>query len=357
MSDYLSAKCPVIFRLIALAIMVVSARSTSAGAQTFTIDPARSSVVFEIRHVTSTVTGTFSRFEGEFTVDRDRPEHSAVTFTIEVTSLATDDSRRTARLNRDDFFATSRFPTIRFQSTRWKIKPPADYEITGDLTIKGVTKPLVVHVKPPHDSGQWAATAKLDRRHFGVSGGPPGLIGNEVDVRISLEGRAVGAPSTMTSVGLATMVSRDEPGERLVLRGTVYEADGTTPVSGAKLYVYHTDGSGKYSIAEAGVGDERNARLQSRLATDAQGRFEIQTILPGPYPGGKTPRHIHIMVTAPGGTEHNATFQFANDPNLTPKDYQRHGQDGTFSGIRPAERGADGMLYCVRDIRLRSVRR
>lgn len=342
---------------IALGLSVAGASPTFAAAERFVVDPAHSSVVFEIRHLVSKVTGTFSRFEGEFTLDRERPERGTVTFAIEVASLATDDSRRTARLSRDDFFATSRFPTIRFQSTSWKPKHPPDYEIAGDLTIKGVTKPVVVRVKPPNGSGRWEATARLDRRDFGLTGGPPGLIGNEVDVRIGLAARAVPGGSTAESVATTvTMVPQNEPGERLSLRGTVFESDGRTPVPGAKLYVYHTDASGRYSAAESGVGDERNPRLQCRLETDHQGRFEILTIFPGPYPGGKTPRHIHIMVTAPGGAGQNATFQFANDPNLTPDDYQRHGSDGTFSAIRPTERGPDGVLSCVRDIRLRSLR-
>ncbi len=175
--------------------------------------------------------------------------------------------------------------------------------------------------------------------------------------RIDLGAQSGKAASTVAeATATVTMVSREEPGERLSLRGTIFEADGKTPVPGAKLYVYHTDASGKYSATEAGVGDERNPRLQCRLTTDARGRFEIQTILPGPYPGGKTPRHIHILVTTPGGKEHNASFQFAGDPNLTPDDYRQHGSDGTFSGIRPTERGPDGALACVRDIRLRAGR-
>jgi protocatechuate 3,4-dioxygenase beta subunit len=173
---------------------------------------------------------------------------------------------------------------------------------------------------------------------------------------LSVAGVCFALAAAARSVGIVTLVSPDEPGERLGVRGTVFEADGRTPVPGARLYVYHTDASGRYSGTEAGVGDERNPRLHGRLETDHRGRFEIQTILPGPYPGGRTPRHIHILVTTPAGTEQNATFQFAHDPNLTPEDYQKHGRDGTFSAIRPAERGPDGGLLCVRDIRLRSVR-
>jgi protocatechuate 3,4-dioxygenase beta subunit len=93
-----------------------------------------------------------------------------------------------------------------------------------------------------------------------------------------------------------------------------------------------------------------------RLKTDERGRYAIRTILPGPYPGGKTQRHIHIIVTTADGAEHNATFSFAGDPNLTPEDYERHGRDGTFSSIRPAERTADGPLTCIRDIRLPATR-
>jgi protocatechuate 3,4-dioxygenase beta subunit len=149
-----------------------------------------------------------------------------------------------------------------------------------------------------------------------------------------------------------SMVAVEEPGEPLILRGTVYAADGTTPLAAAALYLYHTDDSGIYSTADDGM-NERNPRLQCRLHTDARGRYAVRTILPGPYPGGRTPRHIHIIVTIAEGREHNATFSFAGDPNHTPEDYERHGRDGTFSSIRPAERNADGVLECVRDIRVR----
>lgn len=79
--------------------------------------------------------------------------------TIEVATLATDDGRRTARLNQDGFFVTSRFPKNHFQSTSWKPKSSPDSEIGGDLTIKGVTRRVEVRVQPPSGSGRWEATA------------------------------------------------------------------------------------------------------------------------------------------------------------------------------------------------------
>jgi protocatechuate 3,4-dioxygenase beta subunit len=151
------------------------------------------------------------------------------------------------------------------------------------------------------------------------------------------------------------MIAPEEPGERLILRGTVFAADGTTPLPDAAVYIYHTDAAGVYSEDDAGM-NERRPRLHCRLTTDAHGRYAVRTILPGPYPGGKTPRHIHIILTSPDGAEHNATFSFAGDPNLTRDDYARHGRDGAFSSIRPAERTADGSLECVRDIRMRPPR-
>jgi polyisoprenoid-binding protein YceI len=327
-----------------------------ATSETFVVDPANSKVEFRVRHLAASVTGQFSRFAGEFTLDRERPENNAVKFTVDAASLATDDARRTARLAREDFFATSRFPTIRFESTNWKIPHGPVYELAGNLTVKAITKATTVRVMPPGgERTHWEVTAKLDRRDFEVVGGPPGLIGNEIEVRISLATQSITTTPSSPSLAI-TMVTPEEPGQRLTLHGTVYAADSTTPLPGAKLYVFHTDASGRYSPSESGIGDERNPRLHSRLVTDDRGRFEIRTILPGPYPGGKTQRHLHLIVTAPDGRDHNATFSFAGDPNLTADDYRRHGQDGTFSSIRPLERDADGTLRCVRNIRFPPAR-
>lgn len=169
----------------------------------------------------------------------------------------------------------------------------------------------------------------------------------------------VTSDSPPLSIGRTNMVSREEPGDRLVLHGTVFEVDGKTPVTNAVLRIYQTDASGVYSRESGDASDERNPRLQVRLQTDSNGRYEVHTIMPGRYPGGKTPAHIHVMVSAPGSAEQNATFSFSGDPALTAEDYERHGQDGTFSSIRPAKRDADGVLRCQRDIRFRreSLRR
>jgi protocatechuate 3,4-dioxygenase beta subunit len=160
-----------------------------------------------------------------------------------------------------------------------------------------------------------------------------------------------------TTASVTNMVSSDEPGDRLVIHGTVFGPDGKTPVTNALVRVFHTDASGLYSRETSNAEGERNPRLQASLRTDSRGRYEIHTIMPGRYPGGKSPAHVHMSITPPGGHEHHATFSFAGDPALTAEDYERHGRDGTFSSVRPAERGPDGLLRCQRDIRLRSEER
>jgi protocatechuate 3,4-dioxygenase beta subunit len=160
-----------------------------------------------------------------------------------------------------------------------------------------------------------------------------------------------------TTAGVTNMVSSDEPGDRLVIHGTVFGPDGKTPVTNAIVRVFHTDASGLYSREMNNTKGERNPRLQASLRTGPRGRYEIHTIMPGRYPGGKSPAHVHMLIAPPGGHEHHATFSFAGDPALTAEDYERHGRDGTFSSVRPAERSPDGLLRCQRDIRLRSEER
>ena len=149
----------------------------------------------------------------------------------------------------------------------------------------------------------------------------------------------------------ATMVTPDEPGDALIVSGTVYARDGRTPLAGARVRIYHTDASGLYSRDGS---SEDKPRLQAILQTNDHGQYQVRTIVPGAYPGQRTTAaHIHIMVSVAGGVEQNATFSLAGDPRLTEDDYQRHAQSGTFSAIRPIERAADGVFRCVRDIRLR----
>ncbi|MEO6725556.1 MAG: hypothetical protein ABIP14_09665 [Blastocatellia bacterium] len=93
------------------------------------------------------------------------------------------------------------------------------------------------------------------------------------------------------------ITSKDEPGERLIVSGKVFGKDGRTPLTGASVYVYHTDAKGLYT---PDTNDNKNPRLRGYLRTDEQGRYEFATIKPGHYPNNTIPAHIHYVVTAPG---------------------------------------------------------
>jgi len=144
------------------------------------------------------------------------------------------------------------------------------------------------------------------------------------------------------------LVGADEPGERLVVSGTVFGADGK-PLPGARLRVYHTDSEGYYTRP---VSDPRRARIRGSLATDAAGRYEIRTILPGHYPGSQIERHIHTHLVVDGYPEHWIdSFLFEGDPYVRADELAKSKAAGRFAFVMPMKREV-GVIQCRRDIRL-----
>jgi protocatechuate 3,4-dioxygenase, beta subunit len=157
------------------------------------------------------------------------------------------------------------------------------------------------------------------------------------------------APGNLTS--LAVLAGPDEPGERLVLRGTVLAPDGVTPVRGVLLYAYNTNAAGIYPKRGNDTGNgRRHGYLRGWLISDEQGRFEIRTILPGHYPGRDSPRHIHMTVTEPGRPEYwISDVNFEGDPRLTKEMLaRRSGRGGP--GVVATSRGTGGELIARRDV-------
>ena len=143
-----------------------------------------------------------------------------------------------------------------------------------------------------------------------------------------------------------------EPGERLILTGRVFGTDGR-PAGGVEIHAYHTDAKGLYrSDHYVPQWPARPARLQGTVRTAADGSYRIDTIRPARYPSRDIPAHIHFHVRAPGMREQGEILWFSGDPLLTPQMYAKHSHDGTFSPIRPLEKGADGAWHCIRDFRL-----
>ncbi len=119
-----------------------------------------------------------------------------------------------------------------------------------------------------------------------------------------------------------TLIGDSEPGQRLTIHGRVVGESGK-PVAGARLHVYQTDASGRYTPYKPM--DEPHARLAGSLQTGKDGRFELHTIRPGGYPkevrlgdrDRKIPAHIHIDITADGYVPRKVQAVFSDDPLLS----------------------------------------
>ena len=160
------------------------------------------------------------------------------------------------------------------------------------------------------------------------------------------DGRALGAEGGTAPVQLA---APSEPGEPMEIRGTLYGADGETPVAGAEIFVYHTDVDGYYSGTTT---RSDNPRIHATLTTDDHGAYALRSIRPGPYPAAGVPSHVHYVVRIEGQPDVRRTLQFAGDPLLGEGAYERVRDQGRFASVRPIERDAAGVWQVEFDIRL-----
>ena len=145
---------------------------------TYTLDPSHSRIGFVARHAMVTkVRGAFNEFAGSGYFDIEQPERSTVELTIQAASIDTGNADRDGHLRSNDFFAMDEYPEITFVSTAVEATGDDSYRVTGDLTIKGVTKPVSVDfelagaaVDPfgNHRIGLEGKTT-INRKDFGVN--------------------------------------------------------------------------------------------------------------------------------------------------------------------------------------------
>ena len=148
------------------------------------------------------------------------------------------------------------------------------------------------------------------------------------------------------------MVSDQEPGEPLIITGTVYGPDGAKPLEGARLHVYHTDAAGYYSDQDS-KGGPPQPRLKGWMKTNADGRYEFRTIKAAPYPGGGNPAHIHGSLSAPGFTDGwIEEYWFEGDRYITAEMRSRLKGAANFSPILSLRKDGDGVWRGVRDFKL-----
>ena len=186
------------FRLaLTSSLLALAAPLALAQSSTWTIDPSHSEVGFTVKHLSiSNVRGRFGKVNGVIHYNEASISKSTVTATIDVAAVDTGESSRDAHLKTPDFFDTAQFPTATFTSTA-VYKNNGLLKIAGNLTVHGVTKPVVLDVEGPSAPIEGAdhklrtafsATTTLDRTAFAIGGKfPAAAVGNEVKLTIDLE--------------------------------------------------------------------------------------------------------------------------------------------------------------------------
>ena len=185
-----------------LLIAAAVALSAPALAATWQIDPAHSNVSFSVRHMmVSNVRGEFTKVSGTVDGDEKTPTQAVINATIDASSINTREAKRDDHLKSADFLDVAKYSTITFKSKKIEPSGTGQFKVTGDLTLHGVTREVVLDVsdvtppiKDPMGKTRAGARAstKIDRKDFGINwsktmDGGGLLVGNDVDISIDVE--------------------------------------------------------------------------------------------------------------------------------------------------------------------------
>jgi polyisoprenoid-binding protein YceI len=201
--------------LLASLALAVGVTAAHAEPLAFTIDPNHSTVGFSVRHFFSRVSGRFKDFSGTVQYDEKNLAASSVDVTIQAATITTENDRRDADLRSSDFFAVDSFPTLTFKST--KVVPGSNgaFQIQGDLTMHGVTRPVTLEasllgVGDVSMGGRgirrvagFEAKTTINRKDYGIvwnrtldQGGT--MLGDDVAITLSIEANAMKAAAQAT---------------------------------------------------------------------------------------------------------------------------------------------------------------
>jgi len=180
-------------------LLVIAAllAASPALADAYKLDGSHSASTFAVKHMLiSTVRGEFTKTEGSVTIDPADVTKSSVEATIDAASVNTRDEKRDGHLKSPDFFDVAKFPKITFKSTKVEKAGEGKLKVTGDLTLHGVTKAVVLdvtgpsaEVKDPYGALRrgLSATTTINRKDFGVSYGPDAVVSDAVAITIDAE--------------------------------------------------------------------------------------------------------------------------------------------------------------------------
>jgi polyisoprenoid-binding protein YceI len=188
--------------IAALSLSALSALAAlpAQAAEVYTIDPAHSEVSFQVRHLVTQVRGKFNEYQGTIDLDPAKLESSKVEFRIKATSIDTALPDRDKHLRSEDFFFVEKYPDIVFKSQQIKATGKDTYEVTGPLTLRGVTKTVTLpvtflgKVRDPwgNDKAGFALETTINRKDYGIvwnaaldNGGV--VLGDDVRIAINLE--------------------------------------------------------------------------------------------------------------------------------------------------------------------------
>ncbi len=166
--------------------------TATAPTKGFKVDPVHASVVWGIRHKNAAnFYGIFREISGSFNLDSANPAESFIDVSIKADSIDSNNAGRDRHLKGQDFFSTKEFPTLTFKSTSVKKLTDTTFDVTGDLTVRGITKSITVKAENTAAAGQPLGGLEtrftISRKDFGITYGP-GALGDTVSLIVSLEG-------------------------------------------------------------------------------------------------------------------------------------------------------------------------
>jgi len=175
--------------------------TTAATTTKWVLDPMHSEVQFKVKHlVISTVSGFFKSFEGSLETENDDFEDAKISFALNIDSIDTNQTQRDEHLKSPDFFDAAQYPQITFSSTSFKKTDDDEFELVGDLTIKGVTKQVKLNAEfggstddfYGNTKAGFEVTGKINRKDFGltwdgVTEAGSIVVGEEIKLTINVQ--------------------------------------------------------------------------------------------------------------------------------------------------------------------------